>query len=108
VVGGGPACLGPHPRAAASRLLLPLRFSRVSCVSYVVTDAHVLCPSGSGLAILSGTGEEPGRDETTGKRVSGLTPEPQFRSRKFYKKTVDFPSHRIFGRMHEAINIDKK
>jgi hypothetical protein len=32
----------------------------------------------------------------------------QFRSRKFCKKTVDSPSHRIFGRMHEALNIDKK
>jgi hypothetical protein len=26
----------------------------------------------------------------------------------FAKKTVDSPSHRIFGRMHEALNIDKK
>jgi hypothetical protein len=32
----------------------------------------------------------------------------QFRSRKFCKRTVDSPSHRIFGRMHEALNIDKK
>jgi hypothetical protein len=32
----------------------------------------------------------------------------QFRSRKFCKRTVDSPSHRIFGRMHKALNIDKK
>jgi hypothetical protein len=32
----------------------------------------------------------------------------QFRSRKFCKRTVDSPSYRIFGRMHEALNIDKK
>jgi hypothetical protein len=32
----------------------------------------------------------------------------QFRYRKFCKRTVDSPSHRIFGRMHEALNIDKK
>jgi hypothetical protein len=35
-------------------------------------------------------------------------PKSQFRSRKFCKRTVDSPSHRIFGRMHEALNIDKK
>jgi hypothetical protein len=32
----------------------------------------------------------------------------QFRSRKFCKRTVDSPSHQIFRRMHEALNIDKK
>jgi hypothetical protein len=25
----------------------------------------------------------------------------------FREKIVDFPSHRIFGHMHEALNIDK-
>jgi hypothetical protein len=32
----------------------------------------------------------------------------RFSSKKFCKRTVDSPSHRIFGRMHEALNIDKK
>jgi hypothetical protein len=36
------------------------------------------------------------------------TPLGQFRSRKFYKRTVDFSLHRIFERMYEALNIDKK
>jgi hypothetical protein len=26
----------------------------------------------------------------------------------FFKKTVDFLSHRIFGHMHGVLNIDKK
>jgi hypothetical protein len=31
-----------------------------------------------------------------------------FSSKIFHEKTVDFPSHRIFGHMHGALNIDKK
>jgi hypothetical protein len=31
-----------------------------------------------------------------------------FSSKIFREKTVDFPSHRIFGHMHGALNIDKK
>jgi hypothetical protein len=29
-------------------------------------------------------------------------------AKKFCKRTIDSPSHRIFGRMHKALNIDKK
>jgi hypothetical protein len=39
---------------------------------------------------------------------AAATTEAQFRFRKFCKRTVDSPSHRFFGRMHEALNIDKK
>jgi hypothetical protein len=31
-----------------------------------------------------------------------------FSSKIFREKTVDSPSHRIFGHMHGALNIDKK
>jgi hypothetical protein len=34
--------------------------------------------------------------------------EAQFGSKNFCKKTVDSPSHRIFRRMYETLNIDKK
>jgi hypothetical protein len=33
---------------------------------------------------------------------------PSLDPENFVKKTVNSPSHRIFGRMHEALNIDKK
>jgi hypothetical protein len=36
-------------------------------------------------------------------KVRGL-----FSSQNFTRFFQDFPSHRIFGRMYEALNIDKK
>jgi ABC-type spermidine/putrescine transport system permease subunit II len=33
---------------------------------------------------------------------------PMFSSTSFYQIFQDFPSHRIFERMYEALNIDKK
>jgi hypothetical protein len=33
---------------------------------------------------------------------------PSLDAKKNCKRTVDFPSQRIFGRMHETLNIDKK
>jgi hypothetical protein len=32
----------------------------------------------------------------------------RFSSKNFCKSFQDFPSHRIFGRMHETLNVDKK
>jgi hypothetical protein len=42
------------------------------------------------------------------KTVSTSTTMAQYRCKKFCKRTVDFSSHRIFRRMHETLNIDKK
>jgi hypothetical protein len=37
-----------------------------------------------------------------------LFSEAQFSSQKILQNFSDSPSHRIFGHMHEALNIDKK
>jgi hypothetical protein len=58
-----------------------------------------------------------GLSRTNGQLIVALTnshglhaalSKAQFRSRKFYKRKIDSPSHQIFGRMHKALNIDKK
>jgi hypothetical protein len=40
--------------------------------------------------------------------LSDIAIKVMFSSQKILQNFSDFPSHRIFGHMHEALNIDKK